>query len=62
MCFDTPERAVGAIQGRYPDFVMNGMNDFTMAKIKDPPKRWFLKDGPMSVTAILVMALLMYIV
>ena len=37
--FDSPERAVGALLGRHPDFVMNGMNDFTMAKIKDPPTR-----------------------
>jgi hypothetical protein len=32
--FSTPERAVGAIQVRHPDFVRGRMNDFKMATIK----------------------------
>ena len=60
--FDTPERAVGAIQGRHPDFVMNGMNEFKMARIKESPTRWLSKDALMGAGAILVMAFLIYTV
>ena len=45
--FSTPERAVGAIQGRHPDFVQGRMNDFKMATITGSSEEWYLRDGTM---------------
>ena len=36
--FDTPETAVDAIKRKHPNFVMTGMNEFQMARIKEAPK------------------------
>ena len=52
---------MGAIKGKYPDFVMIGMNEFKMAGIKETPKKWYLLDGAMSVWAVLVIALLIFV-
>ena len=40
---------------------MTGMNEFRMAKINEPPKKWYLHDGLMSVWAVLLMALLIFV-
>ena len=56
--FDTPEAAVDAIKGKYPDFVMTGMNEFQMARIKEAPKRWHLLEGLTAVWIVLLLALL----
>jgi hypothetical protein len=59
--FDTPETAAGAIKGKYPDFVMTGMNEFKMARTKEAPKKWCLLDGPMGVWTVLMTALLIFV-
>jgi hypothetical protein len=51
--FSTPERAVGAIQVRHPDFVWGRMNDFKMATIKGTSQEWYLRDGPMKLWVVL---------
>ena len=35
--FDNVDRAVGALQGRHPKFVMEGLNNFQMAEMKTTP-------------------------
>ena len=42
--FGSTELAVGALMGRHPDFIMTGMIEFTMAKVKDPPAGWELPN------------------
>jgi len=56
--FDTPETAVDAIKGKYPDFVITGMNEFQMARIKEAPRRWPLLEGLAAVWTVLMLALL----
>jgi hypothetical protein len=58
--FSTPERAVGTIQGRHPDFVQGRMNDFKMATIKGSSEEWYLRDGTMKLWLVLAMAFLIY--
>ena len=56
--FSSPERAVGAIQVRHPDFVRGRMNDFKMATIKGNSQKWHLRDGPLALWVVLAVSLL----
>ena len=47
-----------AIKRKHPNFVMTGMNEFQMARIKEAPKGWHLLEGLTTVWTVLMLALL----
>ena len=53
---------MGAIQGKYPEFVMKGMNDYTMAKAKELLTKWTLTDSILVVRMILVAAIVVQVI
>ena len=58
--FSTTERAIGAIQARYPEFVQRELNDYKMATIKGTTRKWHLNDGLYMMWIVLAAALLIY--
>jgi hypothetical protein len=56
--FDNLDRAIGALQGRYPKLTMGNLNDFQMAEIKATPSTWALPDGVLLLGGLILVVLI----
>jgi len=56
--FDNVDRAVGALQGRHPKFVMEGLNNFQMAEMKTTPSTWAIPEGALLLGGLILVALM----
>jgi hypothetical protein len=56
--FDNFDRAIGALQGRYPKLTMEDLNDFQMAEIKATPSTWAIPDGALLLGGLILVVLI----
>jgi hypothetical protein len=56
--FDNFDRAMGALQGKYPDLTLGDLNDFQMAKERTTPSTWAIQDGALRLGGLILVILI----
>ena len=56
--FDNFDRAMGALQGRYPDLTMGDLNDFQMTEKRATPSTWDIPDSALLLGGLILVVLI----
>jgi len=56
--FDNFDRAMGALQGRYPDLTMGDLNDFQMAEQRTTHSTWSIPDSALLLGGLILVVLI----